>query len=64
MKEYQFEYGPCLLLPDNHCVFCEHCTDIFWDYTNGPYMVGCKLHRTIQAIYDNCIDFTEVIKNE
>lgn len=24
--------------PDNCCLFCKHCTDVFWDYTNGPYM--------------------------
>ena len=27
---------------DNDCVFCEHCTDIFWDYENLIYMVFCK----------------------
>ena len=20
------------------CFFCDHLTDIFWDYTNGPYL--------------------------
>lgn len=25
----------------NSCFFCKHCTDIFWDYTNGPYMFFC-----------------------
>lgn len=23
------------------CLFCKHCTDIFWDATNGPYMFVC-----------------------
>lgn len=22
------------------CIFCDHC-DVFWDYTNGPYMLIC-----------------------
>ena len=24
-------------------MFCDHCTDIFWDYTNGPYMIICDI---------------------
>lgn len=23
------------------CLFCTHCTDIFYDATNGPYMFTC-----------------------
>lgn len=26
------------------CLICEHCTDIYTDYTNGPYMIICALH--------------------
>ena len=25
-----------------NCLICKHCTDIFWDYTRGPYMVVCE----------------------
>lgn len=25
------------------CLFCKHNTDIFYDYTNGPYMFICDL---------------------
>lgn len=25
----------------NTCFFCEWCTDIFYDYINGPYMLFC-----------------------
>ena len=25
-----------------NCLICKHCTDIFWDYTHGPYMVICE----------------------
>ena len=28
-----------------HCLICKHCTDIFWDYTNGPYMTFCKFNE-------------------
>ena len=26
---------------DHDCVFCERCTDVFWDYTNLIYMITC-----------------------
>ena len=25
-----------------NCLICKHCTDIFWDYTHGPYMAICE----------------------
>lgn len=27
---------------DNDCVFCKHCTDVFWDYTNLIYAIWCE----------------------
>lgn len=27
---------------DKDCVFCDHCTDIFWDYTNLIYAISCE----------------------
>ena len=30
------------LKPRKCCLICKHCTDIFWDYTHGPYMVVCE----------------------
>lgn len=35
-------------LPLNHCCFCKHCTDIFWDYTNGVYLTLCELNDGIE----------------
>ena len=29
-------------LPDNACVFCKGCSDFFYDYTNGPYLILCE----------------------
>lgn len=26
---------------DHDCVFCDHCTDVWWDYTNLIYMIFC-----------------------
>lgn len=25
------------------CFFCTHLTDLFWDYSNGPYMFFCDV---------------------
>ena len=33
------------LLPENCCVFCKHCTDFFYDYTNGPYLRFCDINH-------------------
>lgn len=30
-------------LPDKCCAFCNHCSDFFYDYTNGPYLFACDL---------------------
>ena len=27
---------------DTDCVFCDHCTDVWWDYTNLIYMIACE----------------------
>lgn len=30
-------------MPPKHCVFCKHCTDVFYDDSCGPYMCSCEL---------------------
>lgn len=30
-------------MPPKHCVFCKHCTDVFYD-SNAPYMCFCELN--------------------
>lgn len=30
---------------DHDCVFCKHCTDIWWDYSNLIYMAGASWAR-------------------
>lgn len=29
-------------VPYRSCFFCKKCTDIWWDYSNGPYMTYCE----------------------
>lgn len=50
--------GPTILLPENDCVFCSHCTDIFWDYTNGIYLKVCELYKNPN---NGCDDFSHEI---
>lgn len=48
-------------VPDNACVFCKHCTDIFWDFSHGVYALWCGKHEdTNHGNCDNsCPDFIE-----
>lgn len=41
VKHFQCDSGRIYELPSEACVFCEHCTDIFWDYSHGIYMLIC-----------------------
>ena len=42
-RGFKCENGFTYKMPENHCVFCDHCTDIFCDFTNGPYLCLCDL---------------------
>lgn len=42
MKEFRCDSGKIYNLPDEACVFCQYCTDIFWDYSHGIYMLLCE----------------------
>lgn len=47
MREFHYNdpIGPGVTVraPEKCCLFCKHCTDIWWDYTNGPYMLSCEI---------------------
>lgn len=47
---------------DNDCVFCNHCTDVFWDYTNLIYGIVCDEDHDTND--DDCRYFREDGKNE
>ena len=51
MKEYKCEYYS-VQAAENSCFFCQHCTDIFFDYTNGPYMFICDEDADTTKGYD------------
>ncbi len=42
---------------DKDCVFCDHCTDIFWDFSNGIYGICCELNKKPND--GNCDEFIE-----
>lgn len=40
---------------ETSCLFCKYCTDVFWDYTNGIYLVYCALDLDIDiGLSGNC----------
>ena len=41
MKDFKAITGISYIAPDDCCLFCKHCTDIFLDYTHGPYLMLC-----------------------
>ena len=48
MKEYTCEYYK-VMAHERSCFFCRKCTDIWWDYTNGPYMFFCTDGKDIDT---------------
>lgn len=56
--------GPTQRVPDKACVFCERCTDIFWDYSHGVYCIFCDKHEDDNYVKhgnsdSSCPDFIE-----
>lgn len=51
---YECENGTIYGIPKNTkcCLICKHCTDMFYDYTNGPYMFFCGIDEDT----DECIN--------
>jgi len=39
----ELEHGVFCAVPEESCCTCKHCTDVFWDYSNGIYMLICEL---------------------
>lgn len=51
---YGLENGAVYKMPSVHCVFCKHCTDLFYDYTNGPYMFTCDKGLGLNVSETSC----------
>ncbi len=54
--KFIYVIGGCMFVPCKppSCLLCKHCTDIWWDYSNGPYMTLCDLKEEPQ---EHCEDF-------
>lgn len=60
MKKYKcglFVYT----LPDHCCVFCKHCSAVWWDYSNGICNITCDndiygINGNIQNVCDKFED--------
>ena len=61
LRKYECEHYS-VLAPPTCCLFCNHCTDVFWDHTNGPYLFFCeeKADTTIGA-KGECESFEEEV---
>ena len=44
LKEYELPAMTVLANPKS-CLFCDHCTDVYYDESYGVYMNFCELHR-------------------
>lgn len=47
------ENGYAYRMPYAHCVFCKHCTDIYYD-SAGPYMFSCELNKKLHIAETEC----------
>ena len=52
MAEFRCDNGRTYIFPDKHCSSCKHCTDVYYDYINGPYLWICL----VGSDYDNGCD--------
>ena len=64
MKEFKCDDGHTYICKDNSCLVCNKCSDIFWDYTSGPYMVICSEDHDISKGAQGQCKFYEEEDNE
>lgn len=54
MKIWVCDNGKAFLAFKDSCFFCEH-GEVFWDYTNGPYLVVCDTDKnTVNGMAGKC----------
>lgn len=44
---YTFKNGTEVWCPEKACIFCKHCTDIYYD-SRGPYGFACELDPKLE----------------
>jgi len=64
-KLFECANGRTYQAPDKSCCFCKHCTDIFYDFTHGPYLFMCEMDRDAEKAFENkCANFEEEKLND
>lgn len=43
--------------PEKCCLFCKYCSDVFYDYSHGPYMFFCQEGHG--GDFETCNNFEE-----
>lgn len=41
-RPFKCDNGKIYMFQEDHCAFCNNCTDIYYDYTNGPHLFLCN----------------------
>lgn len=58
-RQYECKYYK-VMAPTESCYFCKYLTDIFWDYTNGPYGFVCDINAKVQdGLIGECEHFED-----
>ena len=60
MRIFKCDNGFDYKCSDHACVFCDHCSEIFYDYTHGPYLILCDIPEHDCHDGAGCELFTEV----
>ena len=71
-KVYELADGFKVGAHKHSCLFCFHCTDIFWDCTNGIYNIICDrkwdndsmIEHINLAFSGKCQSFEECVESE
>jgi len=61
------ENGYSVIAHKKSCFFCSHLTDIWFDYTHGPYMFHCEQEidpEEKEIVFGECQCFKEVEEDE
>lgn len=54
-KPFKCANGIAYYAKEKSCLFCKNCSDIFYDYSNGPYMFICREDReTTEGMAGTC----------
>lgn len=64
LRVYECEYYS-VKAPSTCCLFCAFCSDVFFDYTNGPYMFLCDMGADTEiGVTGKCQLFVEGYETE